>query len=78
MNDLHYFHRRMWLVATVIVIALALAIPGFQNKPDLQTKLALAIPCILAGAWSLPPLLVNVTSGMIKAYEHITRRRVIE
>jgi hypothetical protein len=78
MNELLYFHRRIWLAATLIVTAFALSIPGFQDRPDLQTRIALAIPCILAGAWSLPPLLVKLTHALVGAYERITRRRVAE
>jgi hypothetical protein len=78
MNETHYFQRRIWLAATLIVVALALAIPDLQSQPDLQTRAALAIPCILAGAWSLPPLLVNLTHAMVEAYERITRQRVEE
>lgn len=65
----------MWLAATLVVTAFAIAIPGFQNQPDLQARIALAIPCILAAAWSLPPLLVKLTQAMVQMDERITRRR---
>lgn len=78
MNELQYFHRRMWLAATLVVTAFALSIPGFQDRPDVQTRIAIAIPCILAGAWSLPPLLVKLTHSLVGAYERVTRRRVVD
>jgi hypothetical protein len=78
MKNLHYFRTLMFFFATLIVIALALSIPGFGNNSAMQVKLALAIPCILAGAWSLPPVLVRTMRGMIALYERITGRRVAD
>jgi hypothetical protein len=75
-NDLHYFRIRMWAAATILIVLLALAIPGFHSQPHIQIKLALAIPCILAGAWSLPPVLTFMLREMIRAYESLTGRRV--
>jgi hypothetical protein len=66
----------MWAAATIIIVLLALAIPGFSSQPHIQIKLAFAIPCILAGAWSLPPLLARMVREMIRAYESLTGRRV--
>ncbi len=78
MQDLHYFRTSMFFFATLIVVAIALAVPGFGNNAAMQIKLALTIPCILAGAWSLPPVLVRTMWGMIAMYERITGRRVAE
>lgn len=78
MSDLHYFQRSMFFAATLLIVAIALALPGFAENAAMQVKLALAIPCILAGAWSLPPLLVRLTRAMIATYERITGRRVAD
>jgi hypothetical protein len=75
-NDLHYFRVRMFFFATIIAAGCALAIPGFNDQPAIQLKLALIIPCVLAGAWSLPPVLLAMMREMIRAYESLTGRRV--
>lgn len=76
MNEHHFFLRRMLLIATLIVAGMALALPGFTDQPHIQFKIAIAIPCILAGAWSLPPLLVKLTNALVATYERFTGRQV--
>lgn len=66
----------MLFFATLIVAGMALALPGFTDQPHIQIKLAIAIPCILAGAWSLPPLLVKLTNALVATYERFTGRQV--
>lgn len=78
MNERQYFHRLMLFAATILVACLALSLPGFTGQPDMQFKIAIAIPCILAGAWSLPPLLVKLTSTLAAMYTRITGRQVVD
>lgn len=68
----------MFFFATIIVACLALSLPGFAGQPDTQFKIAIAIPCILAGAWSLPPLLVRLTNTLAAMYTRITGRQVVD